>query len=74
MTGMPVFVRIDEYKDVLEVLNLLNAKLVKAREIIEKINGLKAEEDAELEMWQKELGDVEKKMEFMNHTLVEPSA
>lgn len=73
MTGMPVFVRIDEYKDVLEVLNLLNAKLVKAREIIEKINELKAEEDAELEMWQKELADVEKKVGFMSHTLVEPN-
>jgi tetrahydromethanopterin S-methyltransferase subunit G len=73
MTGMPVFVRIDEYKDVLEVLNLLNAKLGKAKEIIQRINELKADEDAELEMWQKELSDVEKKMDFLNHTLVEPN-
>jgi tetrahydromethanopterin S-methyltransferase subunit G len=73
MTGMPVFVKIDEYKDVLDVLGLLNKKLERAREIIEKLNELKAEEDAELEIWQKELSEVEKKLEFMNHTLVEPN-
>jgi peptidoglycan hydrolase CwlO-like protein len=73
MTGMPVFVRIDEYKDVLDVLGLLNKKLERAREIIETLNELKAEEDAELEIWQKELSEVEKKIEFMNHTLVEPN-
>jgi len=72
MTGMPIFVRIDEYKDVLEVMDLLNKKLAKAKEIIENINGLKAEEDAELEMWQRELADVEKKISFMNHSLTEP--
>ncbi len=72
MPGMPVFVKIDEYKDVLEVLGMMNKKLEKAKEIIEKINELKAEEDAELEMWQKELLEVEKKISFMNHTLAEP--
>ena len=72
MTGMPVFVRIDEYKDVLEVMDLLNKKLAKAKEIIENINELKAEEDAELEMWQRELAEVEKKISFMNNSLTEP--
>ena len=73
MSGMPVFVRIEEYKDVLDVLGLLNKKLERAREIIEKLNELKAEEDAELEIWQKELSEIEKKLEVMNHTLVEPN-
>jgi hypothetical protein len=71
-SGMPVFVRIDEYKDVLEVLNLLNKRLEKAREIMARINDLKNEEDAELDAWDRELADVEKKLDFMNRTLVEP--
>jgi hypothetical protein len=71
--GMPVFVKIDEYKDVLEVLDLLNRKLEKAREIMDNINALKNEEDAELDMWEKELAEVEKKLSFMTKTLMEPS-
>ena len=71
-SGMPVFVKIDEYKEVLEVLDLLNKRMEKAREIIERINNLKNDEDAELDMWEKELAEVEKKLDFMNQTLAEP--
>jgi tetrahydromethanopterin S-methyltransferase subunit G len=71
-SGMPVFVRIEEYKEVLEVLDLLNKRLEKAREIMQRINDLKNDEDAELEVWEKGLQDVEKKLDFMNRTLVEP--
>jgi chromosome condensin MukBEF ATPase and DNA-binding subunit MukB len=71
-SGMPVFVKIDEYKEVLEVLDLLNKRLEKAREIIESINNLKNDEDAELEAWERELAEVEKKLGFMNQTLAEP--
>jgi hypothetical protein len=71
--GMPVFVKIEEYKDVLEVLDLLNRKLEKAREIMDNINQLKNEEDTELDMWEKELAEVEKKLSFMTKTLMEPS-
>ncbi len=71
--GMPVFVKIDEYKDVLEVLKLINDKLEKAKGVITKINQLKNEEDNELEMWQTELEDIENKLILMNKTLLEPN-
>ena len=70
---MPVFVKIDEYKDVLEVLKLINDKLEKAKGVITKINQLKNEEDNELEMWQTELEDIENKLILMNKTLLEPN-
>jgi hypothetical protein len=70
--GMPVFVKIDEYKDVLEVLDLLNRKIEKAREIMDQINSLKNQEDSELDMWEKELTEAEKKLSFMTKTLMEP--
>jgi len=71
-SGMPVFVKIDEYRDVLEVLDLLNKRLEKAREVMARINDLKNEEDSELEIWERELAEIEKKLDFMNRTLVEP--
>ena len=70
--GMPVFVKIDEYKDVLEVMDLLNEKLEKAKEIIAKINELKNEEDTELELWQAELEEIERKLNFVNRSLLKP--
>jgi hypothetical protein len=72
-SGMPVFVRIDEYKDVLEVLDLLNKRVEKAHEIIDRLCQLKEEEETELDVWQKELDEVERKVSFMNRTLVEPN-
>lgn len=71
-SGMPVFVKIDEYKDVLEVLDLLNKKLEKAREIMDRINDIKNDEDSELDLWEKELVEIEKKLDFINRTLMEP--
>lgn len=71
--GMPVFVKIDEYKDVLEVLKLINDKLEKAKSVLAKVNELKSKEDNELEMWEAELDDIENNLSLMNRTLLDPN-
>ncbi len=70
--GMPVFVRIDEYKDVLEIMSQLKDKLEEAKKTLGKINELKNEEDAELELWHTGIDEVERKIEFIDRTLFEP--
>ncbi|OGM02117.1 hypothetical protein A3K72_04040 [Candidatus Woesearchaeota archaeon RBG_13_36_6] len=70
--GAPVFVKIADYKDVLEVVGLLNDKLEKAKEIMERINELKNEEDTELELWQAELDEIERKLSFIDKSLFKP--
>ena len=70
---MPVFVRIDEYKDVLDVMNMIKNKVSDAREILGKLNELKNEEDAELELWHSGLEEIERKVNFVDKTLFEPS-
>ena len=67
--GMPVFVKINEYNDVLEVIELLNEKLEKAKGIMARINELKNEEDTELELWNAELEEIEKKLSFVDKSL-----
>jgi len=67
--GMPVFVKIKEYNEVLEVIELLLQKLDKAKSMMKKINELKNEEDTELELWQAELAEIEKKIEFVDEKL-----
>lgn len=71
--GMPVYVKIDEYKDVLDVMNMIRNKIEDAKETLAKINELKNEEDAELELWHTGLEEVERKIVFVDKTLFEPS-
>ena len=74
LENMPVFVRIDDYKNIIEVLDLLKSKLAEARETLDKITELKKKEDEELDRWNQELDEVERKVEFIDNTLFEPEA
>ncbi len=70
---MPIFVRIDEYRDVLDVMNMIKNKLEEAKETLGKINELNNEEDAELELWHTGIEEIERKMAFVDKALFEPS-
>ena len=65
-----VFVKINEYKEVVDILNLTREKIKGAKLIIEKINRLKAEENAEIEKWHKKLDDITHRVEFIDQTLM----
>jgi uncharacterized NAD(P)/FAD-binding protein YdhS len=69
---MPVFVKIDEYDNVLDLVKTIRKKIDDAKETLLKINDLKNEEDHQLEMWQSALGEIEKKVDFIDHSLNEP--
>lgn len=70
--GMPVFVKIDEYKDILEIIGLIKSKLEQARDTLNKIVEIKNQEDNELGTWQSDLDEVEKKIALIDGTLFEP--
>ena len=72
MDRMPVFVKIDEYDNVLNLVKLDRKKIDDAKETLLKINDLKNEEDHQLELWQNALTEVEKKVDFINQSLQEP--
>jgi len=69
---MPVFVRIDEYDTVLSLIRNVRHKIEDAKDTLVKIHDLKNEEDHQLEMWQSTLLEVEKKIDFIDHSLNEP--
>ena len=62
MNNTPVFVKIEEYKDLLDIMNLTEEKLKKAQELLEKIKTLKGQEDAALETWKQELKNVDSRV------------
>jgi len=72
--GKAVFVKLNEYKDILELVDELKSKLEQAKGTLEKIKGLKTEEDTELELWQNSINEIDKKIEYIGKTLFEPDA
>ncbi len=68
----PVFVKVEDYKDVLEVLDLIKSKLDQAKVILGNINELKNEEDSEIALWESTLNDIEKKVNNIDRVLFEP--
>ena len=69
---MNVFVKIEEYKDILDIIELIQEKVKEANTILGKINDLKNQEDSELDLWRTGLSDVERKLSFIDQTLFEP--
>jgi len=68
----PVFVKIEDYKDILDVLDLIKDKLADAKRTLADINELKNDEDSELELWSSTLSEMERKLEDIDRTLFEP--
>jgi len=57
-----VFVRLDKYKELYDLLGQIRAKLGDAKQILKKVKELKSQEDVELQSWQAELASVEQKL------------
>jgi chromosome segregation ATPase len=70
----PIFVRIDEYKDFLDVIELIKGKIAEAKTTLQKINELKNSEDTEIEVWTNELEEINRKISLIDRTLFEPEA
>ena len=68
----PVFVKIEDYKDIVDILELIKDKLNEAKATLGSLNELKNEEDSELERWKSALNDIERKVEHIDRTLLEP--
>ncbi len=72
MVEAQVFVKIDEYKDVLRTVGLIKSKLNDAKTTLQKVKELKAQEDAELEGWGSKIGEIEGKIEGIDKILFDP--
>ncbi len=73
MVEAQVFVKIDEYKDVLRTVGLIKSKLNEAKSTLAKVKELKIQEDSELSGWESKLSEIEGKIEGIDNILFEPS-
>lgn len=74
MDKMPVFVKVEEYSDVLTIIKSVRKKIDDAKSTLLKINELKNEEDHQIELWQTSLSEIEKKVDFIDRSLSEPES
>ena len=69
--GAPVFVKVDEYREILDVLDLVKGKINEIRATLGNINELRNEEDSEVSMWNSTIDDIEKKIEDIDKMMFE---
>ena len=69
--GAPVFVKVDEYKEILDVLDMVKGKIGEIRDTLANMNELRNEEDAEVSMWSGTMDDIEKKIEEIDRMMFE---
>ena len=72
MDGKPAFIRLDNYKNVMNVLGLTKEKIVQAKDLLKKINEIKNEEDALIASWTSTLEEVEERVNQSDAALLEP--
>ena len=72
MDKKPIYVKIEGYNEVLEVVGLTRKKVEQARKVLDKIYELKNREDSELESWKVDIDEIEKKMNKISEILSEP--
>lgn len=65
----PVFVKIDEYKEVLDILEVIKGKIDVAQKTLQEVKKLKDEEDRELSSWSTNLDDIAIKVDAIDKTI-----
>ncbi|MBI4143625.1 hypothetical protein HY486_00050 [Candidatus Woesearchaeota archaeon] len=66
-----VFVKIESYEDIKDVMELSKERLKQAIDLLEKIAELKQKEDAELAVWTDNLNEISANIEDIEKTLKE---
>jgi hypothetical protein len=67
---MQVFIKIEDFKDITEIMTLARQRLQQAKNILNRIAELKAQEDAEFDAWTSELAEIERRMQAVDSTLL----
>ena len=63
MENVPIYVKVDQYRELLKVLKTVETKLDTVNKTIDVINSLKAKEDDEIKKWNDNLEDIHNRLE-----------
>lgn len=69
--NLPVFVKINDYKEVLDLVDVMRQKLKETNRTLEKVKLLKSEEDKELQEWEKNMTEISRRLAFVDSAFFE---
>jgi uncharacterized protein Yka (UPF0111/DUF47 family) len=69
---MVVYVKLDEYNDIKDIVSLMKAKLKQARYLLNNVAELKKREDSQIESLSSEINHVEERVDNVDKSLKEP--
>jgi predicted nuclease with TOPRIM domain len=62
MENVPIYVKVDKYKELLDALKAIETKLDNVNRMIERINTLKSQEDAQIKQWTDNVTDIKARL------------
>jgi hypothetical protein len=65
----PVFVKIDKYKEILQIVEVINRKVVNVKKLLSELESLKNREETEIMNWEKDLDEISGKIEALHEEL-----
>ena len=66
-----IFVQIDKYKEAIDTLEMIKEKLKTSQSILNELNELKRQEDAEFAEWQSNIEEIKEKLSIVDNNLFE---
>lgn len=66
-----MYVKVQDYDDAVSSIEALERKLKEARDLLGRLNELKAEEDRELLSWAESLDEVDNRLDLVRKNLVQ---
>ena len=72
MKSNNVFVKVEEYDNILDMIDVFRKKLDEVKTTLNKIELLREEEQAELNTWRSNINEIKLKVDEVNKSLFEP--
>ncbi len=71
MNDAPIFIKLNEYKEILKLVEVINKKLEAIDKSLQDVNVIKDKEDVQMATWREQLERVSGKMVYINDALKE---
>lgn len=65
----PVFIKLDQYKEILNIVEVINKKVVNVKQNLSELEELKNKEEEEIMNWEKNMDEITHKMESLHEEL-----
>ena len=65
----PVFVKIDKYKEILDIVEIINKKIVNVKQLLSQLEELKNKEEEEIMSWEKNMDEIAQKIESLQEEM-----